>query len=54
MYDVASDFRILIEKIPTEFLEDMRENLRNSGGNGQAIRAIIFDLSIEILRRKWS
>ena len=52
--DIAPDFQRLIAKMPAAWLEDMRRNFQNSRcSSHEAVKRVVLDLSIELLRRKW-
>lgn len=52
--DIAPEFRRLIRKIPEGWLWDMRIKLDNLNDPSKATQAIILDINVELLRRKWS
>lgn len=52
--DIAPDFRKIITEFSDDRLEDMRRDFQNSKHSGkEAVKKIIFTLSVELLRRKW-
>lgn len=53
MFDIAPYFRKVISEMPVCSLVSMGENLEESGNNSKAIKKVIIDLSLELLRRKW-
>lgn len=52
--DVAPEFRRLLKKLPICALEKMKCNLEVKGSRDISVKRAIFDISVEILRRKWS
>lgn len=52
--DIAPEFRRIIAKLPICVLKEMKHNLETKGSGGIVIKKVIFDISVEILRKKWS
>lgn len=52
--DIAPDFRHLIRIIPESWLYDMRFRLVGLEDSSKAIQQMIFEINVELLRRKWS
>lgn len=51
MYDMAQDFRNLIDQLPLELLEEMKNNFAARSNDGEAIRKSMNDLDAEIYMR---
>lgn len=51
MYDMAQDFRNLINQLPLELLEETKNNFAERSNGGEAIRKAINNLDVEIHMR---
>lgn len=52
--DIAPEFRRIIAKLPIGILEEMKYNFETKGSGSAGTKNAIFDISVEILRKKWS
>lgn len=52
--DIAPDFRHLIRIIPESWIYNMRFRLVSLKDSSKAIQQMIFEINVELLRRKWS
>ena len=52
--DIAPDFRHLIRIIPEHWLYNMRHSLKMLKDSSKATQQMIFEINVELLRRKWS
>lgn len=53
MFDIAPAFREVISQLPVDALREMRDYLEAHQTGSAAAKAATFDISVEILKRKW-
>lgn len=52
-YDIAPDLRRTFKLLPLEILVEMKKNLCEQPVHDKIIDKVVFDISVEILRKKW-